>query len=195
MGRHRRRCGQCRVLRGAWPRRSRALACSCWSARRRTRTAATAGSPAGAIRFAYNGVEDIKAIMPDLTRRGNRQHRFRHLHRRPVLRRHVPRHAATAPTRSSCELLVTRSPSRRCSGCARRASGSCRSIGRQAFKIDGKFKFWGGLTVESWGGGPGLVDMETAIARKRGHRNPLQTRALMSLMYDGDAVTGVQSQA
>jgi len=26
--------------------------------------------------------------------------------------------------------------------------------GRQAFKIDGKFKFWGGLTVESVGGGP-----------------------------------------
>ena len=29
-------------------------------------------------------------------------------------------------------------------------------FGRQAFKVDGKFKFWGGLTVESVGGGPGL---------------------------------------
>ena len=27
--------------------------------------------------------------------------------------------------------------------------------GRQAFKVDGRFKFWGGLTVEAWGGGPG----------------------------------------
>ena len=30
--------------------------------------------------------------------------------------------------------------------------------GRQAYKVDGKFKFWGGLTVEAWGGGPGLVE-------------------------------------
>ena len=28
--------------------------------------------------------------------------------------------------------------------------------GRQAFKVDGRFKFWGGLTVEAVGGGPGL---------------------------------------
>ena len=31
------------------------------------------------------------------------------------------------------------------------------SYGRQAFKVDGKYKFWGGLCVEAWGGGPGLV--------------------------------------
>ena len=31
--------------------------------------------------------------------------------------------------------------------------------GRQAFKVDGRFKFWGGLTIESHGGGPGLVEL------------------------------------
>ncbi|HEY0440660.1 MAG TPA: FAD-dependent tricarballylate dehydrogenase TcuA [Xanthobacteraceae bacterium] len=40
--------------------------------------------------------------------------------------------------------------------------------GRQAFKIGGKFKFWGGLTVEARGGGPGLVDALTESCRKRG---------------------------
>ena len=29
--------------------------------------------------------------------------------------------------------------------------------GRLAFKVNGKFKFWGGLTVEAWGGGTGLI--------------------------------------
>ena len=29
--------------------------------------------------------------------------------------------------------------------------------GRQSFKVQGRTKFWGGLTVEAWGGGPGLV--------------------------------------
>ena len=29
---------------------------------------------------------------------------------------------------------------------------------RQAFKHEGKFVFWGGLALEAWGGGPGLVE-------------------------------------
>jgi len=67
-------------------------------------------------------------------------------------------------------------------------------FGRQAFKVDGKFKFWGGVTVESWGGGPGLVDQETAAARKAGITIRYQTR-VMSLIYDGIAVTGVRVKA
>ena len=54
--------------------------------------------------------------------------------------------------------------------------------GRQAFKIDGKFKFWGGLTVEAVGGGPGLVDMLTEAATKRGIAIRYRTRALDLLL-------------
>ena len=50
--------------------------------------------------------------------------------------------------------------------------------GRQAFKIDGKFKFWGGLTVESVGGGPGLVEGLTKAATKAGIAVAYETRAL-----------------
>ena len=63
--------------------------------------------------------------------------------------------------------------------------------GRQAFKIDGKFKFWGGLTVESVGGGPGLVAMLTEAAQKRGIGIRYRTRAL-DLLYDGGRVEGVR---
>ena len=63
--------------------------------------------------------------------------------------------------------------------------------GRQAFKIDGKFKFWGGLTVEAVGGGPGLIKMLTDAATKRGIEIRYQTRAL-SLLYDGVRVSGVR---
>ncbi len=46
--------------------------------------------------------------------------------------------------------------------------------GRQAFKIDGKFKFWGGLTVEAVGGGPGL-DQDAHRGRDQArHRDPLR---------------------
>lgn len=40
--------------------------------------------------------------------------------------------------------------------------------GRQAFKVDGKFTFWGGLTVEARGGGPGLVDALVGEAERMG---------------------------
>jgi tricarballylate dehydrogenase len=63
--------------------------------------------------------------------------------------------------------------------------------GRQAFKIDGRFKFWGGLTVEASGGGPGLVDQLTATALKEGIEIRYDARAL-SLIYDGDKVRGVR---
>ena len=63
--------------------------------------------------------------------------------------------------------------------------------GRQAYKIDGKFKFWGGLTVEAWGGGPGLVEQLTKIARKNNIAIAYGARAL-SLIADDDGIQGVR---
>src|SRR2546421_2152534 len=62
--------------------------------------------------------------------------------------------------------------------------------GRQAFKIGGKFKFWGGLTVEAVGGGPGLVESLTQIASKAGIENAYGARAV-SLIADDAGVHGV----
>jgi tricarballylate dehydrogenase len=63
--------------------------------------------------------------------------------------------------------------------------------GRQAFNVGGKFKFWGGLTVEVVGGGPGLVDSLTQMARKKGIEIWYTARAL-SLISDDDGVHGVR---
>ncbi|MBT5050465.1 MAG: FAD-dependent tricarballylate dehydrogenase TcuA [Rhodospirillaceae bacterium] len=63
--------------------------------------------------------------------------------------------------------------------------------GRQAFKIDGKFKFWGGLTVETNGGGPGLYESLQEITKREGIETLFETRA-MDLIYDGTAVKGVR---
>jgi tricarballylate dehydrogenase len=40
--------------------------------------------------------------------------------------------------------------------------------GRQAFKVDGILKFWGGLVIDTWGGGPGLVDALFHAAEREG---------------------------
>jgi tricarballylate dehydrogenase len=62
--------------------------------------------------------------------------------------------------------------------------------GRQAFNLGGKFKFWGGLTVEAVGGGPGLVDSLAQIARKKGIEIWYRARAV-SLVADDTGVHGV----
>ena len=63
--------------------------------------------------------------------------------------------------------------------------------GRQAFKVDGKFKFWGGLTVEADGGGPGLVAALTEAARRNGITVAYGAKAL-GLVADDDGIQGLR---
>jgi len=144
---------------------------------------------AGSIRVAYNGVEDIKTLVPDLTEAEIATTDFGTYTQEQFFddMARVTQHRADPDL---VELMVTRSFD---TLCWMRDKG-VRFIpiyGRQAFKIDGKFKFWGGLTVEAVGGGPGLVNMLTESARKRGIEIRYQTRAL-DLLYSGARVEGVR---
>jgi tricarballylate dehydrogenase len=144
---------------------------------------------AGAIRFAYRGVDDLKEIMPDLTASEientdfgtytedqffDDMFRVTQYRTDPVL----------------VELLVRRSfdAMKWMRGKGVRFAPI---YGRQAFKIGGKFKFWGGLTVESVGGGPGLVDSLTDGCRKRGVEVRYSARAT-DLIADEKGVHGVK---
>src|SRR5262245_14263295 len=49
---------------------------------------------------------------------------------------------------------------------------------RQSFERDGQVRFWGGLTIEAWGGGPGLVDALTKRAATIGVRIEYGARAI-----------------
>ena len=61
----------------------------------------------------------------------------------------------------------------------------------QAFEVDGKRRFWGGLTLQARGGGPGLVAALQRAAEKAGARTVYGCRAVR-LVRDGDAVVGVE---
>jgi tricarballylate dehydrogenase len=65
------------------------------------------------------------------------------------------------------------------------------SFGRQAHKIDGRFKFWGGLACEAWGGGEGLVDLEHKAARRAGVKIFYDT-PVIGLVKDHAAIVGVE---
>src|SRR6266699_2188591 len=146
---------------------------------------------AGSIRVVYNGVDDIKALVPDLTEAEIATTEFGTYTADQFFddMARVTQHRADPDL---VELMVTKSFD---TMCWMRDKG-VRFIpiyGRQAFKIDGKFKFWGGLTVESVGGGPGLVNMLTEAAKKRGIEVRYATRAV-ELLYDGDRVQGVKAR-
>jgi tricarballylate dehydrogenase len=64
-------------------------------------------------------------------------------------------------------------------------------FGRQAYKVGGKFRFWGGLVLEAVGGGPGLIDMEYASAAKAGIDVRFETKAQRLLTDDRGRVTGL----
>src|SRR3989441_221495 len=64
-------------------------------------------------------------------------------------------------------------------------------FGRQAYKVDGRFRFWGGLVLEAVGGGPGLIDMEYQAAAQAGIDVRFETKAIRLLTDDRGAVTGL----
>ena len=64
------------------------------------------------------------------------------------------------------------------------------SYGRQAFRVDGRFRFWGGLAVETWGGGPGLVANLAQSCKREGVEILYGSRAVSLIEEDG-AVRGV----
>src|SRR6202045_2236218 len=41
-------------------------------------------------------------------------------------------------------------------------------LGRQAYRVDGKFKFWGGLALHIWGGGPEMLKALYVDVERRG---------------------------
>src|SRR5271163_725118 len=144
---------------------------------------------AGSIRVVYNGVDDIKTLVPDLTPAEVESTDFGTYTAAQFFddMARVTQHRADPDL---VELLVTRSFAT-LNWMRGKGVRFIPIYGRQAFKIDGKFKFWGGLTVESVGGGPGLVAMLTVAARQRGIEIRYRARAL-DLIYDGSRVEGVR---
>lgn len=144
---------------------------------------------AGAIRFAYRGLDDLRAVMPDLSEEEIARTDFGS-YTEDQFFEDMFRVTRNRTDPQLCELLVRRSFAT--VAWMRNKGVRFQPIyGRQAFKVDGRFKFWGGLTVEAWGGGPGLVKALTASCRQRGVEIRYASRAVR-LLTDGRAVQGVE---
>src|SRR5690606_3888263 len=114
---------------------------------------------AGAMRVVYSGVEDLRKLMPDLTQEEIDNTDFGTYTAEAYLDdlarvteyRTDPELASTLVEKSLPTLLWM----------SQKGVRFVPIYGRQAFKVDGRFTFWGGLTVEASGGGMGLVESLT----------------------------------
>ena len=143
---------------------------------------------AGAFRCVYDGVDDLRALMPDLTDA-------------EVAGADFGSYTAGAFFDDMARLTENRTDPDLCEKLVLGSRDTLRWMrdlgvrfmpiwGRQAYRIDDRFRFWGGLTVEAWGGGPGLIEALYASARRAGVAVAFQARAL-ALATDETCVTGV----
>ena len=143
----------------------------------------------GAFRVAYEGVDDLMRLMPDLSPAERDSADFGSYTQAKYLDdlgelsgwRIDPELADELVSRSMDTLLWMRAHGVR----------FLPIFGRQAFKVEGRFRFWGGLTVETSGGGLGLVDALFGAAGKAG----IEVRygaAARALVLDRGRVTGVE---
>lgn len=144
---------------------------------------------AGAIKCVYDGVEDLKVLMPHLTPDEIAMTDFGE-HPESKYYDDMGRETQYRSDPDLTELLVTRSRDT-IRWMSEKGVRFLPMYGRQAFKFNGRFRFWGGLTVEANGGGPGLVDALTQAARKAGIAIVYEARA-MSLVATDDGVKGVR---
>ena len=146
---------------------------------------------AGLMRTAFRGVDDIRALVPDLTDDEVAttdfgtypEERFLADLGRVTEYRCDPELAETLVSASHRTLAWMRDHGVRFAP----------AYGRQAYRVGGRFVFWGGVVVEVVGGGPGLVASLTAEADRMGIEIRYDARAA-GLLHDDDGVHGVRAR-
>ena len=136
----------------------------------------------GIIRCAYNGIEDIKKLIPDMSPEEEEsvevgsysEDEFYDDLMRVTEGLADPDLAQLLVSESHPTLLWLREHGVR----------FVLSFGRQAFKRGDKFHFWGGLLVEAVGAGKGLSDQQFEVAERMG----------MEVRYDTKGVKLIQDQ-
>ena len=145
---------------------------------------------AGAMRTVYDGVADVRKLVPDIGDEDAKNTDFSSYSFDEYFddMARITQHRADP---NLLEILIRQSlPT--LEWMRRQGVRFQPSYGRQAFKVAGRFKFWGGLAVETWGGGPGVVQALFDSAGRAGVRVVYAARA-RELMLSGGRVEGVRA--
>ncbi|MDP3138531.1 MAG: FAD-dependent tricarballylate dehydrogenase TcuA [Burkholderiaceae bacterium] len=144
----------------------------------------------GAFRVAYEGAQDIHALVPDLSQADLDNTDFGAYPRDQYLDELMEMSGFRADL-PLVELMVERSFNT-LQWMRGHGVRFLPSYGRQTYKVGGRQVFWGGLTIEAAGGGFGLVESLFARCERMGIRIDYDTR-IEDLLVDGGAVTGVRA--
>ncbi len=144
----------------------------------------------GIIRFAFEGLEDIKSVIPDMSATEEEsvevgsytEDQFYDDMMRVTQGLTDPELAQILVSQSLPTMQWMRSKGVR----------FVLSYGRQAFKDGDKFRFWGGLLVEAVGAGKGLSDQQFDVCQAEGIEVRYATQAVGLLQDDTGGVDGVR---
>jgi tricarballylate dehydrogenase len=143
----------------------------------------------GKYRAVYNGLEDVKSLVPDLTQAEIDATDFGEYTENDFFD-DMARITQMRTDPDLCEILVRNSRDvlfwLQDQGIRFMAN-----FGRQAYKVDGKFKFWGGTTLVVAAGGPGLVDGLYRRAEKLGVDIRYEAPVRRLLYDEAKGVSGV----
>ncbi|HEX2171085.1 MAG TPA: FAD-dependent tricarballylate dehydrogenase TcuA, partial [Dehalococcoidia bacterium] len=145
----------------------------------------------GGFRFAYNGVEDYDAIIPDLT---ETERATIDVGSYPTSKFYddLMRVTEGLADPDLADLLVNQSYPTMV-WMRERGMRWVLMFGRQSFKVGDKYRFWGGLLVEAVGGGKGLIDRLFEIIEKEPTIDVrYDTKASDLLTDEAGRVTGVR---
>jgi tricarballylate dehydrogenase len=148
----------------------------------------------GLMRVVYNGVDDLAQIIPDLTEQERKTHDYGS-YTAEAYYDDMGRITQYRTDPDLCQILIERSFETlvwlRKKGVKFQAS-----YGRQSYKIDNgtRYKFWGGLAAETWGGGAGLIDNEHKACEREGIKIFYETPAIGLITNDDGVVLGVRAK-
>ena len=144
----------------------------------------------GAIRFAYDGLDDVKTLVPELSQA---EIDSMDVGRYPQSQYYSDLMRVTEGLSDPdlAQVLVSQSfPTMR--WLHEKGLRFLPLWTRQAFKVGDKFKFWGGLTLEAVGAGKGLSDQLFGMAQKLEIDVRYDTSARSLLQDQRGGVSGVQ---
>lgn len=144
---------------------------------------------AGGMRVVYHGVEDLLELMPHLSAKEVERTDFG-VYDEVAFYEDMARVTEYRCDPQLVEILVTRSFDT-LKWMTGKGVRFVPIYGRQAFEVDGRFTFWGGMTIETSGGGPGLIEALWQCAEREGVEFQYGARAF-KLLADDAGVHGVQ---
>ena len=145
----------------------------------------------GAFRFAFGGVDDLVSVLPSLAQENLENVDFGTYTEDEFFDDLF----ALTQYRSDPDLaeILVRSSRDTAAWAVQQGVKLQPGLGRQAYQVDGKFKFWGGLALHIWGGGPELLKALYANVERRGIPILYETPAV-SIIREHGRVCGVMAE-